>query len=343
MAKAKTDKVNKIENVEEVESKVLDDKEIVVTKEDTKEVSFADVNFKFNNPTFNDKNKMIVTSNHEETLRNIEYIVKKYKNVVLTPANVDYVKTLKSHFVSLRTGIERERKEYKKVFITPVAKTADAICAELQAKVDEGEKLLGDQLTKYDQTRKDELTTILNAYVKDYTDLYSLREEYATQIKLRDKYYNITADEDESAEDIKEQAEVLARTQKDYDTGVQLIEEECKDTLLLKETYIRQLNYKSPMELILLIKADKKEAEKLAKEIEEKQARKEQIVIGEPPITLTVTHDSANVDTVTKDVPDSFDDEPELKERTLYIKYRPELGAKIKQFLVDNEIEYQFL
>lgn len=341
MAKAKKEKKETVitvmdEKVEEAKGKLLSDNEIVVVKEESKEVDFNDVDFKFENPTFNDEHKMVIASNADKTLASIEKIVNKYKDLVLTPSNVDYVKTIKSHFVSLRTGIERERTSYKKTFITPASKTADAICAELQTKVDEGETLLGDQLKKYDQKRKDELTAVFEEYKADYVAQFELREEYATQIQFRDKYYNITADEDESAEDIKAQVEVLARTQKDYDTGVQLIEEECKDTLLLKDTYIRQLDYKSPMELILLIKADKQEAEKLAKEIAEKEANNEKVVIGEPHVELK----SARAPQAT---PTSFDDEPVLKERTLYIKYRPELGAKIKQFLVDNEIEYQFL
>lgn len=299
--------------------------------EETKEVGFGELELKIEKPTLNSDKTISISGNFSELGSNLQKLVDRYKGTQLTDDNVGYVKTLAGHFTSLRTGIERERKEYKKVYITPASKLIDSMCDELQKIVAEGESALKSQLEAYDQKRKDELTVILKEYVADSVVKHNLRTEYAEQIQLLDKYYNKTQNEEDSADDIERQATELEKKQNEYDAGVKLITAECEDAGFISETYIRELQYKSAMEIILEIKADKKsKAEMLAQ-----SSKGDTVIIG-------ASEDSEIAQQMTKAT--SFDDEAEeTRECTLHIKYKPSQAKLIAQFFKTNRIEYKFL
>lgn len=221
--------------------------------------------------------KVTVNGNFETLQKQIISLVDKYKGTELTEDNINYVIALKSNFVSLRTSIEEKRKSYNDIYITPMKKYVDGMCKDLIAKVQEGEFALKQQLDEYDQKRKDELTVILSEYVADSVAKHGLREEFANQIQLIDKYYNKTQKEEDSADDIERQAYELEKAQKEYDNGVALIMAECEESGMFAETYIRELQYKSAMEIILEIKQDKK----TRTEMEKKEEKGETVVIGE--------------------------------------------------------------
>lgn len=294
-----------------------------------KEVGFSNLELKIEKPRLNADKTLIVAGNFSELGNNIQYLVEKYKGTVLTEDNVSYVKTLKGHFTSLRTGIERERKEWKKVYITPASKLIDSMCDELQKIVAEGEGALSVQLEEYDQKRKDELTIILQEYVKDAVKKHNLREEYAQQIKLLDKYYNRTQNEEDSADDIEVQATELEKKQKEYDSGVELIKAECADAGFLADTYIRELSYKSAMEIVLEIKMDRKTSE----QIQAKLDAGETVVVGEPISEELRKAVTLNENEATQ----------EKRTRVLRVTYKAEQAKLIAKFFKDNAIQFEFI
>lgn len=303
------------------------EKEISV--KETKEVDFGDIELKINKPTLNKDKTLSIGGNFSEIGSKIQAVVDRYKSTELTDDNVDYVKTLKRQFVSLRTGIDRERKEYMKVYITPAKDLVDAMCKELLAIVDEGESALGKQLDAYDQKRKNELTIVLKEYVAEACEKYGLRDEYATQIKLIDKYYNKTQKEEDSIDDIDLQAKELSKKQTEHDAGVELIKSECSETGLLPDSYIRELDYKSAMEIILEIKQDKvRQAELKAKE-----DAGEKIVVGEPV--------SDEIKSLMQAVPKGSEDT--LRTRVLRVTYAPSQAKLMASFFNDNHIKFEFI
>lgn len=304
--------------------------EKAVVVEGEKEVGFGELELKIQKPALNADKTLSISGNFEELGNKIQKVVDKYKNEVLTEENVGYIKNLKSQFVSLRTGIERERREYKKVYLDPATKLINAMCDELQKIVAEGENALGAQLDAYDQRRKDELTVILNEYKDEAAAKHNLRDEYKDQIQLIDKYYNKTQNEEDSADDIERQAAELEKKQKEYDSGVALITTECNDAELLPDAYLRELQYKSAMEIILEIKQDKKTRD----EMKAKEAAGEKIVIGEPiteELKKAVSLDSKE------------DKEEENKTRVVRIVYKPENAKKIAQAMKELCISVEFL
>ena len=303
--------------------------EKAVVVEEEKEVGFGELELKIQKPALNADKTLSISGNFEELGSKIQKVVDKYKNEVLTEENVGYIKNLKSQFVSLRTGIERERKEYKKVYLDPATKLINAMCDELQKIVAEGENALGAQLDAYDQRRKDELTVILNEYKDEAAAKHNLRDEYKDQIQLIDKYYNKTQDEEDSADDIERQAAELEKKQKEYDSGVALITTECNDAGLLPDAYLRELQYKSAMEIILEIKQDKNTRD----EMKAKEAAGEKIVIGEPiteELKKAMFHDEK-------------ESKAELRTRVLRVTYKPEQAKLMASFFRENKIQFEFI
>ena len=303
--------------------------EKAVVVEGEKEVGFGELELKIQKPALNADKTLSISGNFEELGNKIQKVVDKYKNEVLTEENVGYIKNLKSQFVSLRTGIERERREYKKVYLDPATKLINAMCDELQKIVAEGENALGAQLDAYDQRRKDELTIILNEYKDEAAAKHNLRDEYKDQIQLIDKYYNKTQNEEDSADDIERQAAELEKKQKEYDSGVALITTECNDAGLLPDAYLRELQYKSAMEIILEIKQDKKTRD----EMKAKEAAGEKIVIGEP-----ITEELKKAVSL-----DSKEDKEELRTRVMRIVYKPENAKKIAQAMKELCVSFEFI
>ena len=296
-----------------------------------KEVSFGELELKIAKPSLNADKTMVVSGNFTELGENIKSLVEKYKNTKLTMDNISYVKTLKGHFTSLRTGIERERKEWKKVYITPASKLIDSMCDELQKIVAEGESALSVQLEEFDNRRKQELTIILKEYVAESVAKHNLRDEYATQIQLLDKYYNKTQEEEDSADDIERQAVELEKKQKEYDSGVTLIKAECEDAGFLPDIYIRELNYKSATEIILEIKADKKKA----KEMQDKIDNGEKIVLGK-----SIDDEFKNA----LDISNGFEDEEDkYRERILRVRYLASQAKLMGRFFKVNNIQFEFI
>ena len=295
----------------------------------TKEVDFGDIELKIAKPTLNSDKTISIGGNFSDVGSKIQAVVDRYKDTQLTDANVDYVKTLKKQFVSLRTGIDRERKEYMKVYITPAKDLVDSMCKELLAIVDAGESALGKQLDEYDQRRKDELTIILNEYKADAVAKHNLREEYACQIQLIDKYYNKTQNEEDSADDIERQAVELEKKQSEYDAGVKLITAECEEAGFLADTYIRELSHKSATEIILEIKADKK----VKAELQTKVEAGEKVVIGSP-----ITEELQKAMSF-----DSKEKAEEMRVRVLRVTYKPEQAKLMTSFFRENKIGFEFI
>lgn len=308
--------------------KKMAENEVVVAE--AKEVDFGGIELKISKPSLNADKTVSVHGNFTEIGNKIQSVVDRYKNTKLTEDNVDYVKSLKKQFVSLRTGIELQRKEYKKAYLDPAEELLNSMCKELLKIVDEGESALGKQLDAYDQKRNNELTEILKDYVRESVAKYDLRDEYATQIQLKKEYYNKTQKEEDSIADIDLQASELAKKQKEYDAGVELIKAECEDAGLLPDAYVRELNYKSATEITLEIKMDKKaRAEMLAK------AEEGKVTIGADPDSEIAKQMAKATELNNK--------KDEIRERVLKVTYKASQAKLMAKFFTENHIGFKFI
>lgn len=270
-----------------------------------------------------------INGNFTEVAEKIKAIVEQYKGTILTEDNVSYVKTVKSQFVSLRTAIERERKEYKKVYITPHSKLIDSMCDQLQQLVAEGEDALTVQLEEYDNKRKEELTKILKDYIAMNCDL---TEEEKAKVVLKKEYYNKTQKEEDTYNDIDAQIEALKQAKKDREAAIMLIESELEGTNIPSQPYIRQLEYHNATEVILQIKADKKRMEE--------QNKEKEVVIKETKteVSLPEYNDSEEIQ-MTKDEEDT----EEIRTRVMQLWYTASQAEKLNKFFSECGIKFKFL
>ena len=303
--------------------------EVVVTE--VKDVDFEDLELKLEKPVLNKDKAITIGGNWDNLKGNIQKVVERYKGTQLTEDNVEYVKTLKKQFVSLRTGVELDFKNYKTAYLDPAESLLKAVKMELLAVIDEGESALGKQLDEYDQRRKDELTIILNEYVNEAVDKYHLRAEYATQIQLKKNYYNKTAKEEETIADIDAQAKELADKQSAYDNGVALIKAECEESGLLPDSYIRELAYRNAMEIIMEIKQDKKAQAELKAKAEE----------GEK-ITIGADSDSEVAKQIAK-ATELTAKEDEARTKILRVTYKASQAKLMARFFKENGIKFEFI
>lgn len=301
--------------------------EVVVTE--VKDVDFGDLELKIEKPVLNKDKAVTIGGNWDSLKTNIQKVVDRYKGTQLTEDNVDYVKSLKKQFVSLRTGVELDFKNYKTAYLDPAETLIKAVKAELLAVIDEGESALDKQLDEYDQRRKDELTVILKDYVAESVEKYHLRDEYATQIQLKKNYYNKTAKEEETITDIEAQAKELAEKQSAYDNGVALIKAECEESGLLPDSYIRELAYRNAMEIIMEIKQDKKAQAELKAKAEE----------GEK-VTIGADEDSELAKQMAKATALPEDEE---RTRILRVTYKASQAKTIASFFKHAGIKFEFI
>ena len=270
-----------------------------------------------------------INGNFTEVAEKIKAIVDQYKGTILTEDNVTYVKTVKSQFVSLRTAIERERKEYKKVYITPHSKLIDSMCDELQQLVAEGEDALTVQLEEYDNKRKEELTKILKDYIAMNCDL---TEEEKAKVVLKKEYYNKTQKEEDTYNDIDAQIEALKQAKKEKEAAILLIESELEGTNIPSQPYIRQLEYHNATEIILQIKADKKRME------EEKKAK--EVVLKETTTEVYLPEDN---DSLEIPVAKTEEDTEEIRTRVMQIWYTASQAEKLNKFFAECGIKFKFV
>lgn len=301
--------------------------EVVVTE--VKDVDFGDLELKIEKPVLNKDKAVTIGGNWDNLKANIKKVVDRYKGTQLTEDNVDYVKSLKKQFVSLRTGVELDFKNYKTAYLDPAENLIKAVKAELLAVIDEGESALDKQLDEYDQRRKDELTIILKDYVAESVEKYHLRDEYATQIQLKKNYYNKTAKEEETIADIDAQAKELADKQSAYDNGVALIKAECEESGLLPDAYIRELSYRNAMEIIMEIKQDKKSKA----ELEAKAEEGEKVTIG-ADVDSEIAQQMAKATSLPKD---------EERTRILKVTYKASQAKLMEDFFKKNDIKFEFV
>ena len=299
--------------------------------EETKEIDFGDVELQLEKPELNEDKTLTIRGNFQDAGAKIKAVVDRYKNVQLTEDNVDYVKTLKKQFVSLRRGVELKKDDYMKVYINPAKDLVNAMCKELLAIIDEGESALGKQLDEYDQRRKDEITTVLNEHIDFTAEKLGLREEYKAQIQLKKEYYNKTQNEADSMTDIEMQANELLKKQKEYDTSVELIKAECEDADFIPDAYIRELQYKSSAEVLLEIKHDKK----VRDESKAKAETEGKLVVGATPDS-EIAQQIKKAETMNSK-------EAETRTRVLRVTYKAQNAKAIAKALTELCTSFEFV
>lgn len=208
---------------------------------------------------------LAVRGNFEQMKEKITALVEKYSDVEVSEDNLPYIKTLKGHFVSLRTQIEREKRDWKKAYITPVVSFVDSAASELIALASEAENRFASIIDEYDQKRKEELSVIIEEYIEKAMLDNELPLEAKDMFDVKPKFFNKTQKEEDTANDIELQAVHIAKELKKRKMNEELVTKACLDAFLVPDAYLRLLKFQDVSEVLETIeqhRASEKDGEK---------------------------------------------------------------------------------
>lgn len=158
----------------------------------------------------------VLDINFDEVNKALDVILANYKDVVVTEDTLKAAKEDKRKLASLRTNIEKFRKEKKNMVEAPL-KEFESKCKDLTSKVVEVEKPLNKAIEEYDNKVREEKKAKAEAAIADAVTRYSLRDKYASMLVIKDKYMNLTGSYKSVKEDIEAEAVALKNKQDEED------------------------------------------------------------------------------------------------------------------------------
>ena len=138
--------------------------------------------------------------------------VNKYKNLVVT---ADMTKDIKKEVATLNKlvkGIEDKRKAIKKDYNAPL-NVFEGNVKEVTAIINTAVDDLKKQLDIFEQIRRDKITVQLREIDDELQKEFNLSPKYRGQIVVKESFYNITANDEEILNDMRQQFAVLANAQ----------------------------------------------------------------------------------------------------------------------------------
>lgn len=289
------------------------------------------------------KTELVFDTNFTQVKKELSKKLKKYKGLKVSDSNFEHCKLVQKQCVSTRNLLENRRREVMKAYIEAPKNNLQVMFNELQDIIADVEKNIKQQMDVYEQERIEDLTIILNGYIKDFQKEYCLNENYADRVELKKKYFNKTAKEKETIEDIRQQFEEAAKDQRAYENDVRLIKQTIGDNGLINpDTYTHMLEHKSVSEIIMQINEEK---DRLASLMEEKEDVKSigvpveestflEAVSKEPKKEFEGLELSTEFMSIARDLSELEEEDFSGNKKSMVIKleYPEEMGVLIKAF-----------
>jgi len=201
--------------------------------------------------------------NIEGNFKEIETYLKRREHEIatlkLTAKNIDLVKAIKSEAVTYRRRAEEIVKDtMRRLFKDPehvlkakVQPIFDLI-ASIEGRVDA-------VLSKQEEERVSMMRQVLDDYHVKFQSKYQLTESFLSRVEYKKQYYNKTAVEKETKDDLEGQFILLKKEQDAYAASVRLIANTCSaDARLSAAMYIEMLEREDTASIIERIETEKK-------------------------------------------------------------------------------------
>jgi hypothetical protein len=170
----------------------------------------------------------------------------EYKSLVFTEDNIESAKLVKKEMAGYRISLDKIEKQLVQTLFTNPKKKLQGDLDELQALIAQVESVVDAALNAEDQKRINELTEIFTYYKDQFQNKYRLDEAHLNAIEFKKQYYNKTASEKESKQDLEVQFKKQAEEQKAEAASIQTIKNVCgSDARLNAELWIKQLAFKN--------------------------------------------------------------------------------------------------
>jgi hypothetical protein len=246
----------------------------------------------------------------------------RVSGIEMTEENMSQVEIVKKEAVALRNRLTKIQTDTKKLYFNDPKAVFDKKMAHLLSLVGDVEGSADKVLDAKEQQRRDGLNEALDVYKDGFQAKYKLDNEYIEQVEYKKEYYNTTAVEKESKDDLEQQFIDLKKKQDARAASIRLIEATCKgEPRLNVRHWIDQLAYKDIATVTEEITSEKERLAELDRgdtgetgEAEaEETSDKPKLLIGLP---ATITFAS--------DFPDR------LKRKKFEMEYPCDMGEDIK-------------
>jgi hypothetical protein len=275
----------------------------------------------------------VVGGNFEQ----VESVLLAWKNHVsgieMTEENMTQVEIVKKEAVALRNRLAKIQTDTKRLYFNDPKNVFDKKMAHLLSVVADVESIADGVLDAKEQRRRDDLNEVLDVYKDNFQAKYKLEAGYLERVEYKKEYYNKTAAEKESKNDLEQQFVTLKKEQDARAASLRLIKTMCKDDQRLNvQHWIDQLAFK---DIALVTEEIAAEKERLAgldrggpaeADTEEQPAEEE---------TTDTTGDTAEtILGVVSSIDFSSDFPDRTKKRGLDIEYPCDIGDAIKELFM---------
>jgi len=257
-------------------------------------------------------------------------------SIELTEENITQVRIVKKEAQELRNKLTKIQTDVKKLYFNGPKATFDAKMDHLLSVVADVEGSADKVLDLEEQRRRDALNEVLDVYKDTFQGKYKLEAEYLERVEYKKEYYNKTANEKDSKDDLEQQFVALKKEQDARAASLRLIKTMCKDEPRLNvQHWIDQLAFKDIAIVTEEITAEKERLLEL-----DKSSPAEETTAGdegtpnseaeeETPATAEETKKlvlgvPSTID-FSSDFPDRF------KFRDIRLKYPCDLGDAVKE------------
>lgn len=184
-----------------------------------------------------EQNKPVITTNFDLVKSELIKNLKEYENLVVTEQSLSVCKAARGDLATLAINIDKKRKEIKQEFSIPIVEFENK-CKELIDLINNVKGNIDEGIKVFDDKTREEKKQFAKTCISEIAQTLELREKFANQIQLYDRYMNLTITQKEVKEDIRSQALALKTKQLEedlrYNTAKNLIE-------LLNETLTNKL------------------------------------------------------------------------------------------------------
>lgn len=284
----------------------------------------------------------VIQFNFEEVKKSLEETVKRYKNIIVTEETLKDCKADKRELASLRTKLDTYRKDVKREMEFPI-KQFENRCKELIALIKDAETPINDGIKAFDDKKREEKRQKALEIIKQSIEVHKLKEEYASQLTVLDKYLNLTGSLKAIKDDVEVRATALEIQQKEEEQRKEMMRVSIQSAIDTANTRIKtKLEYSDFTKYIEFGWG----LDRILKEVNEKAEmiwKAEQPKPEPPKVEEPVATEQPNNSTVKEPV--QVDSQPKKEEPIVYIKFTVEHKyskiQELSQYLKANGFEYE--
>ncbi len=155
----------------------------------------------------------VLKINFEEVKSGLSAMLETYQGIVVTEQTLQGCKATQKELASVRTKLDKYRKEKKKALSKPITDFENQ-CKELIAMVESVEKPIKEGIALFDnerrQAKRREAEAIRESLLKDS----GLNETYAALLQIKDVHCNLSATKAMVTSDMKAEIEILTEKQR---------------------------------------------------------------------------------------------------------------------------------